>query len=315
MPLENAPSVFDQGADVPAHLQQYAADADSAAGLVTGFLSVPSISVRGKQFRFKKDGTEKVLPMGMAFKCVILGFDPEKGCAKGWYASAYSSDSAEAPDCFSSDGLQPDGFVNNPISRSCAECPKNAFGSGIGPNGQPSKGKACSDHKNLYVVPFDELDGPIAVIRVPATSLKTLSAHGANLAKHSAPIQALVTSISFTDDEYPKLVFAADSWLPEDDCARMIARGKSKELSSIKPSNNKGAALPETPDHIVKLDAPSGAGVDFEKRMDTPAPPAPAPDVPAKPQMTEKAGDSSYDDFIAQGWTDTTLISHGYMTA
>ena len=115
---DQLPSIVGASANLPAHLQQYAGTANAAAGLVTSFLSLPSISIKGKQFRFIKDGVETPMPAGQPLKVVILGFDPDKGCAKAWYKDAYSPGSAEAPDCFSSDGVTPDGFVTSPVSRS-----------------------------------------------------------------------------------------------------------------------------------------------------------------------------------------------------
>jgi hypothetical protein len=342
--------VLGQGAaGLPAHLQQYAVDAAEAAGLVTSFLSLPAISIKGKQFRFVKDGVETPFPAGQPFKAVILGMDPPKGCAKSFYLGAYTPGSVDAPDCFSSDGLTPDGFVAAPVSRSCTECPHNVFGSGRDAAGQPTKGKLCGDHKNLFVVPFDQLDGDVAVLRVPATSLKALSAYGQELIKHGAPMQALITEMTFTSDEHPQLAFRGESWLDAADAGRMVARGKSDELTSMKPSNNRGVAAvpalaaPEAiPDELVATGTHSvqqlfDAGWSADQMVEaghakyvkatpvvpdpTPQSPTPTPDAvpatpppaPTTPLLTAKAGNIAYDEFIAQGWTDETLKIHGYI--
>jgi len=178
--MSNEISIFQQGGDLqlPAHLQKYASHAQTAAGMVTGFNSLPKISLRGKQFRYMKDDKEFVYPMGQPFNCIILAIDPPEGVAKSFYTDAYSSDSAELPDCFSADGKTPDNLAAKKQARSCNECPKNAFGSGTDAQGNPSKGKACGDFKNLFVVESDKLDDQISVLRVPATSLKNLSSFG-----------------------------------------------------------------------------------------------------------------------------------------
>lgn len=309
---DNLPSIMGQGANVPAHLQQYASQGGEAAGLVTSFLSLPSISLKGKQFRFVKDGVETPNPPGMPLRVVILGFDPDRGLAKSFYEKAYQPGTAEAPDCFSSDGITPDPFVSVPKCRSCTECPNNAFGSGKDAQGQPSKGKACGDHKNLFVVAADTLDGDIAVMRVPATSLKALSAFGAELSKHGVPPSVLITELSFTADEHPQLAFNACEWLSEADAARMVARSNSEELSVMKPSNNKGAQVATAP----AIAAPPGQAAlpgpeTIPASVPSPTPPPPAAE-PVK-TMTEKA-EVDYDSFIAQGWTDELLVEHGYMT-
>jgi len=322
---ENMPSILGQ-AKLPAHLQQYAGDqSNAAAGLITTFLALPHISIKGKQFRFVKEGVETPMPAGMPLKSILLGFDPPgKNCAKAWYKAAYQPGTAEAPDCFSSDGITPDPFVTSPVSRSCGECPYNAFGSGKDAQGNPSKGKACSDHKNLFVVAADQMDGDIAVLRVPATSLKALSGFGQELAKHGVPMQALVTEMSFTDDEHPQLTFRAESWLSEEDAKRMVDRGNSDELSRMKPSNNKGTAKPEaqTQMELALEDAPDvltspAAGRAVDAPPAVAPPPATTPVAPpAEPvkTMTAKAGEVTYDAFIQQKWTDDQLVANGYMT-
>ena len=57
--MSNEISIFEQGGNnLPAHLQQYAKQAETAAQMVTGFNSLPKISLRGKQFRYMKDDKE-----------------------------------------------------------------------------------------------------------------------------------------------------------------------------------------------------------------------------------------------------------------
>ena len=221
--MNNEMSILQQGAaGLPAHLQQYSEHASSAASMVTGFNSLPKISLRGKQFRFVKDDKEFAYPMGQPFNCIILAADPEQGVAKAWYEKSYTNpDEAGVPDCFSADGKRPDPNSESAQFQGCAQCPKNMFGSGTDAQGNPSKGKACSDYKNLFVVESDKLDDPISVIRVPATSLKNLSAYGRDVARNNIPTFALVTQLSFTDAEYPQLEFKALSFLSEGDTARI----------------------------------------------------------------------------------------------
>ncbi len=304
----NVPSIIGSGAQLPAHLQQYTGQENAAAGLVTSFLSLPAISIKGKQFRFVKDGVETPMPIGAPLNVVILGFDPETGLAKAYYKDAYAPGSAEAPDCFSSTGITPDSFVTAPICRSCTECPFNAFGSGVDASGNASKGKRCADHKNLFVVAADKLDGDIAVLRVPGTSLKALSALGSELAKHGVPTQVLATELSFTNDEHPQLNFRPAQWLSEADAARMVTRGASDELSTMKPSNNRGAVAPVS-DTIALPAGPAPSS------LPPPPPGVAAASPPPEPvkTMTEKAGATPYQSFVDQGWTDEQLIEQCYM--
>ncbi len=351
-------SIFDQGDNMqlPAHLQQYAKHAEDAAQMVTGFNSLPKISLKGKQFRYMKDDQEFVYKQGQPFNAVILATDPQVGVAKSWYAEAYNADTAELPDCFSADGLTPDQLSSKKQCRSCAECPKNAFGSGTDAAGNPSKGKACGDFKNLFVVEADKLDEQVSVLRVPATSLKNLSTYGRKLNKNKAAPQLLITQLTFTDSEFPQLEFNAIKFLGVTDAAKMIKRSESDEVQDALPSKNIIASFDPSTGEVIEaplLSAPKGLefslemtekanGMTLEQfreskwkdedlidqgyavkviantepELKIPAAPG-IPAAPAKKEpektMTEKAGATTYDQFITNKWTDKTLIEHGYM--
>ena len=49
---ENLPSVLGTDAELPAYLRQSDDSAADANALVTGTLSLPKLSIRGKQFRY-----------------------------------------------------------------------------------------------------------------------------------------------------------------------------------------------------------------------------------------------------------------------
>ena len=346
-------SIFDQDlARLPAHLQQYAEYAKTAASMVTGFNSLPKISLRGKQFRYTKDDKEYTYPMGTPFNCIILAIDPPEGVAKSWYKDAYSSDCVELPDCFSSDGKVPDSLAEVKQARSCAECPKNVFGSGTDAAGNPSKGKACGDFKNLFVVEDGKLDEQVSVLRVPATSLKNLSSFGRTLAANKVAPQLVITQLPFTDSEYPQLDFKATGWLSESDAARMIERSESDEVQMAMPSKNQIASFdPATGNVKNALPAPAPVVLEMTDKangmtleqftsagwkvpdlisqgyavetIEDPIPEIPeippAPGVPDAPKkepvktMTEKAGSTTYEQFISKKWTDEQLIENGYM--
>lgn len=283
------------GAALPAHLQQYQEEAKKAAELVTGFNSLPSLSIKGKQFRLTKDDKEVVYPMGQAIEVIILAADPPKGVAKSYYKSAYREGVDELPDCFSSDGIVPDSFSEHKQAISCADCPHNAFGSGTDAAGDPTRGKACGDHKNLFVVEASDVNGAIYVLRVPATSLKDLSRYGRLLSKNGVPTQVLITELTFTDAVHPQLEFNGLRYLSDEEAAITVARSNCDELQMALPSKN-------------KLEAP--------EREQLPPGEAPKPALPPPPKtkvMTAKANDLSYQSFIDNNWTDAQLIENGYM--
>ena len=279
---------------VPAHLQQYANDA--ASSLVTSVTSLPSLSIRGKQFRIRKGDDETTYPIGQPIDVVILAVDPEMGVARSYYSKAYTGNVDDQPDCASSDGITPDGHSSAPQSRSCAECPHNVFGTAKDANGNPSKGKACSDHKNLVVVEATNVtDNDLLMLRVPATSLKSLSAYGRKLGEKNLPPQVVATQLSFTDAEHPQLEFNPARWLTEAEANGAMQRANSDAVKSSLPTSMKTqATVTEAP----KLEAPAVA-------------PA-APAVPKTLVMTDKAGGATKEAFEANGWSEQQLIDHGY---
>ena len=288
-------------ADLPEHLKAYTNDAGDSAELVTGFNSLPSLSIRGKQFRLKRGDEEIAYPLGQPIEVVILAADPPQGCAKAFYNGPWNPDVADMPDCFSADGIKPDGFVEAPVSRSCAECPNNAFGSGTDAAGKPSKGKACSDHKNLFVVEASDLSGDIFVLRVPATSLKSLNKYGRMLSGKGVTYKVVVTSLHFTDEEYPQLTFAAARWVDEVEVNTVATRADSEELQMALPSKNIIEARSDT------KALPPG---EPPKAL---APPAPEPPAAVKYVLTEKAGGATLEQLKAKNWTDELLLEHGLM--
>jgi hypothetical protein len=310
--MSNELSIFDTsgGSDKPAHLAKYVDKSNDAAGMVTGFASLPKMSIKGKQFRYMKEDKEYVYPMGTALKCIILATDPQQGVSKAWYNSNYNENAEfTLPDCFSSNGIKPDAqstMIPKGV-RSCAECPKNAFGSGKDSAGNPTKGKACADVKNLFIVEAHQMDESPMVLRVPATSLKALSGYGRLLAKQKCPPQIVVTKVTFTDATHPQLEFAPVSFLSEADADNMIAKSESDDVQLALPSRN-----------IIEL-APAEQEIDVRQLPlhEQEAPPVPEEEAPPVPQpkkvMTQKANGLGYDAFIAQKWTDKQLIENGYM--
>ena len=120
------------------------------------------IKMNGKDFALvDAGGEEKPYPKAslqamedgnLYLPMVILKAKPT--ISKQWYLEAYNPNATEfkMPDCMSSDGVRPDAGVLDPQSESCATCPQNAFGSGRDQQGNPTKGKACTDNKIMAVL-------------------------------------------------------------------------------------------------------------------------------------------------------------------
>jgi hypothetical protein len=213
---------------LPDYLRGYESETNDS--LITGGISLPRISIRGKQFRFRKDDSERALALGVPLRVVILGAAPKKGLSKAFYDSSYHDGADDAPACSSSNGVTPDSWAEKPQSQTCATCPHNVFGSGKDQQGNPTKGKACADTKQLLVIPPDNPDGELWMFRVPPSSLKFLSSYGVNLRRHKIPIEGVVTEIRFVDAEYPRVEFAFASFLESTTAPRFIERARSDEV-------------------------------------------------------------------------------------
>jgi hypothetical protein len=199
------------GGKVPAALRDVMTEADDLSAGVTGGFAV--MSFKGSRWKIKYQGEEHPIlnsdgdPVA-SLEAVILKANPH--ITKNYYATGYTEGAAEAPDCFSLDGLRPDPSVEEPQADTCARCPKNVFGSRITPAGK--KAKACQDNRRLAIVPAADLTnetfgGPM-LLRIPAASLAELAMMGKNLKARGFPYNAVTVRIGFDiDASYPKLTF------------------------------------------------------------------------------------------------------------
>jgi len=134
-----------------------------------------------------------------------------------YYSDVYTGDN-RPPDCFSNDLIhgegEPGGF--------CSECPLNQWGSGIGPDGEPSRGKACSQYRLLFINRGEEAILPDVVI-VPPTSLANSRQYFFSLIKQNLPHYAVVTKITLERGQpVSKMVFSLERRL-EPEIAHVVA--------------------------------------------------------------------------------------------
>lgn len=204
-----------------------------------GGMSVPRISLKGQKFRFKMEG-EEVEVVKENLDCVIVGIMPPHGTAKTFYEGAYDPNSADPPDCSSSDGIHPDGWVTNPVSQSCATCKNNKFGSAISTNGK--KSKACRDSKRLYIVKAQDMkeqkDPPYWLLNVTVSSLKPMNNYSAELKKSGITTPSVVvTRLGFDDEaDFPKLTFKALGVLNQNMAQASLAIAEKKEWDNFSSS-------------------------------------------------------------------------------
>jgi len=203
---------------IPAHLAARVGVPSVLAQSMTGGLSsgtsFPRISIKGARFRIVEGDTETVLD-STTLQLVIVGANPR--LSKIWYAEAWTpdADKAQAPDCFSLDGIGPDPESTMPQNDMCASCPQNAWGSKVTPQGQQIK--ACADQKRLAVVAADDPTGPVYLLQVTPAALKGLNQYQKELAVRGIPPEIVKTRVTFdTDASFPKLKFVFGGFLDAD---------------------------------------------------------------------------------------------------
>lgn len=262
---------------IPDYLKDMMASVDvpKTEDMVSGGMSTPRISLKGSRFRFKEGG-EEIEILKDDLDCVIVGVVPEQGTAKTFYEGAYNPESSDPPDCSSTNGMNPDSWITNPISNNCNTCPNNKFGSAISMSGK--KSKACRDSRRLYIVRASEMKEkkPKAwLLSVTVSSLKDLTNYSRDLARSKIPSPSVViTRISFDpDSEFPKIQFKVLGILNEAMAKTSLAIASEKEWDVPISTVSKAIAqdkrdIQALPIETVDINTGQGADVSASESVD-----------------------------------------------
>jgi hypothetical protein len=121
-----------------------------------------------------------------------------------WYKNKYDPDNPQSPSCYAiaeQDGdLKPHADAEAPQAASCAECPKNAWGSDPG----GGRGKACKNVRRLAMIAATDAVDPesvnkaeVAVAKLPVTSVANWSTYANQIAQVlKLPPLAVITEMS-----------------------------------------------------------------------------------------------------------------------
>src|SRR5690625_2220630 len=99
--------------NLPSHIKNMQSTDEFGAGISSGGLDMPVLSIRGKEFRFRYQGNE-TSTRSRTLDCVLLRARP--AVSKRCYQDKYSPGSVEMPTCWSLDGHRPDPSVAEPQS-------------------------------------------------------------------------------------------------------------------------------------------------------------------------------------------------------
>ena len=272
---------------LPAHLagkvktDNVFANAVSAGGF-------PVISIKGKVFHIQRGDDKTLVTKGeegepaASLEAIIVAVNPHK--SKVYYDHGYEEGSVAKPTCYSNDGIAPAADADNAQSKKCAVCPHNQWGSRITDSG--GKGKACGDSMRLALSPPDQLNDPM-LIRVPAASLKTLGAYGAQLAKRGVEPHHVMTKIGFDYNvAHPALTFKAMRFVEAEELAQIeaVLVEEAETIASITGTSN--PVTPETEHKAAEVAPAPVAPWPLPVAAPVAAPkPVPAPVVEAAPAV------------------------------
>lgn len=257
----NKVAVFDESAR-PQHIAAAYGDTDTNSDMSNGVMAggYPIISYKGKVWHVVEGDTKTLVANEdgdpkASIEVVLLKSNPN--LSKLYYVGGYEEGSTAKPTCFSNDGIAPDSDSATPQAKKCAICPHNAWGSRVTEQGK--KGKACSDLRRVAVAPTGDLERPM-LLRIPAGTLKDLSAYADTLNKRKAPYSAVVTRIAFDHSvAHQKFTFKAIRWLSVDEVGVVggVQAGKSDIIGRIVGMNLQAAATSVDEDTDELGDAPA----------------------------------------------------------
>jgi hypothetical protein len=292
------------GSNLPAHLQGKAEGFNAkAGGGVQVSTSMRALRHGGKIWSVKINKDDENIfkgPDGRNAQDLYVAIVEVRGVVSNrFYTGEYGADDAELK-CFSVDGKTADALVKIPEHSNCMQCPHNEFGSRGG-------GKACADYRRVVLVPVDaqiDPDGSVSNVTlqdsqlrwdIPAASLRNYDGYWQVLDDNNAPMNGVVTRLSFDDDSrFPKIKFSAAGWLNEDQFAAVEAMADDADVKKIIDG------------------AQERSGYKFAHDEEDDAPTQSKPDVTDKKKKTEPVEEKESDSGDAsQGPSDDALKNLG----
>jgi len=136
------------------------------------------------------------------FNAIIVAMLPK--VSRTFYAGKYDPDAKPTlPDCWSNDGVTPEGKAPNRQAANCASCKNNIDGSG-----QNGKGKACRFQRRVALLLEGDVSGDVYQFNIPAKSLfgkgsgntHPFESYVRFLAANEESIDYVVTNIAYNLD-------------------------------------------------------------------------------------------------------------------
>lgn len=306
---------------IPEHLRGANLGVNTAL-LATAGMGGNRIGFKANRFRVILNGKEEAVIEDNHLDVIVLG--AVGTISRIFYEGAYEADTKAAPSCYSADGLAPAEDVKNKQAARCDLCPQNQKGSKVVGS---QKIKACAYFQRLVVMlPGDE-SGNLYRVDVKAMGLFGDSKPSVNkfnlrdyakmVANRGVDVASLITRLSFDiDSSVPKLLFAPNRFINDVEYAVVSAKVGSPEVEALLKIDMTTVDLSGETDKQPTQEAKAPVQEQVEEvPVDTkPVAAAPAPAAAGKKKVlpTEKAGEFTLDEYVAQGWTLAQLVQEGY---
>lgn len=269
----------------PAYLitEQTGLGAKLAAGLTQ---PMPNrISLKDDRFTLVLESGQnhpQVAP-ALSLQVIFVGGNPHP--SRVYYASddVYDPDNANAPVCWSDNGVGPSDKVAHPISPTCAMCPNSAW---TKITAMGSKVPPCMTRKKVAVLVAGAGD-TVFLLDIPPGSLKPFSQYMSKLGGelHASP-EEVVTTLTMTNKQ---LGFETAAWLPESMLAAV-----AQVVASSAPDDVVGAH--DRPLQVLLTAAPTSFPTNNPASFPHPSAPQPVDVIPEQftdPRFAQAAADQA----------------------
>ena len=314
-----------QPANLPAHLQGVNLGVNASL-LATAGMGGSRIGFKANRFRVIVNGKEENVIEDNHLDVIVVG--AVGTISRIFYEGAYDANTKAAPSCYSADGIAPAEDVKHKQASRCDMCPQNQKGSKI-IGGQ--KIKACAYFQRLVVMlPGDETN---TLFRVDVKAMGLFGDSKANVnkfnlrdyaklvANRGIDVAALITRLSFDiDSSVPKLLFSPQRFITADEYADVSTKVGSIEVENLLKVDMTTVDLSGEVDKDTTDAVPATRAVEQVEEVEVEATPEPAKPTPtaapakAKQKVvpTEKAGEFTLEEYVANGWTLAQLVQEGY---
>jgi hypothetical protein len=228
----------------------------------------PRVSIRSNMFTLiDATGQEQEVPT-RHLDCNIV--DMSDVMCKLYYGREYAEGAADAPLCFSANGVAPSRDAQQPQSQTCASCPQNVRGSAISKLSGVAI-KACRDEKWLAITTSDTGD-MVFQIRITPGSFQNWKAYNEKFKNQPLDIRDVTTRLQFEAKKNGVLTFTPTGYISE---ATSALRSKLLEAKA-------------TDAYVGRTDVPIGATLAAPASVaNTPFLAAPAAAASPGPSTTE----------------------------